>query len=178
MIVKKCCCFVPIDKAIVCIGFWMCLTLLGQMEKLNPISAAANIAALVMFFIMMNKDTAKNREYFFYVFAIYMGVFWLVSMIITYGRLSDGTYIQKKCEEMQKDGTFKEDLITSMDECRARLDRAFTMALWVLALILGFVFLHLVSVVYTHWKNFGENQEPFEQQIDEENCADAANNNR
>ena len=54
MRVKFCCCCVPIDKAIICIGFWMCLTLLGQMTELNPIAIAANVAALVSFFVMMN----------------------------------------------------------------------------------------------------------------------------
>ena len=72
MKVQKCICCVPIDKAIMAMGFWMCLTLLGELEIFNPFRLVANVLALTAFFLMQNNDTSKNRKNFLFAFMIWI----------------------------------------------------------------------------------------------------------
>ena len=72
MKVKKCCCWIPIDQAITCLGFWMCLTLVAEVKLFNPFRLVATITGLAAFFNMQKNDSAKNREYFLYGFMIYL----------------------------------------------------------------------------------------------------------
>ena len=72
MRVKKCIYCVDIEPAVVVIGFWLCLTLLGQFRNFNPLLFAANLTVVAAFFYMQNYNTAKNREYFFYIFTCYL----------------------------------------------------------------------------------------------------------
>ena len=68
---------------------------------------------------------------------------------------------------MQKDGEFKEELITSMEECENRIGRSMTHAFYILIPIGALIFFHLCTVAYTHWKNFGKPAE-HQEQVDDE----------
>ena len=172
--VQRCFCCVPIQPAIHIIGFWMCLSLLGQIasSNLNPILLVLNLAALGFFINMAQNDTAKNREYFFFMFAVYMIGIYAMLVWKSYERSTDQNMIEKICVKMQKEGEFKEELIRTMTECQERIQNSMEMAFWLVIPIGAFVFYHLSAVVYTHWKKFGKPQEEEEgqhmQQIDEE----------
>ena len=107
----------PIDKAVTVLGFWLCLTLLGQFQVFNPILLVTNLAAVMAFFAMESKDTEEHRSYFFYSFSIHMIASFAFTLLVLSERTSD-LAIAGRCAEMQKDGDFKEQLYRSMDECK------------------------------------------------------------
>ena len=168
MKVQKCCCWVPIDTGVVVLGFWMALSLLGELKTQNPFRAVATGTALVFFFIMQIKDTSENRKRFLYAFTWCVFTMLVTQFIDMYFLISDGQYIKQECENMQKDGTFKEDMITSMDECVKRITDAMWGALILGTGLLALLFWHFIRVVYTHWKGFAMSIEQHQRQIDEE----------
>ena len=156
-----------VDTAIVVLGFWMCLTLLGHVKELQPVILVFNLAALIAYIIMINEDSADNRKNFFYVFSSYMVCLYVMVLYKAYEQAQDYKEIQQKCEQMQKDGEFKEELITSMEQCHDRVQNIMITGFYVLIVIAALIFYHFSAVAYTHWKNFGK-PPGHEEQVDEE----------
>ena len=95
--VERCFCCVPIRPAINIIGFWMCLTLLGQTKHFQPVLFVFNVAALGTFLFMVQQDTAKHREYFFYVFMSYMISIYVFMVWKAYTKSTDTEGVKQIC---------------------------------------------------------------------------------
>ena len=105
----------PIDKAVTVLGFWICLTLLGQFQVFNPILLVTNLAAVMAFFAMESKDTEEHRSYFFYSFSIHMIASFAFMLLVLSDRTSDFA-IAGRCAEMQKDGVTEAQAIKTADD--------------------------------------------------------------
>ena len=117
MKVKRCCCCVPIEKAITILGFLLFLNLFEQLKDFNPIVLVANGTALGLFIRMEVENKADNRRDFLFGYIIYLGVVFFFGALKLY-MYTDDDHVKKLCEHMQADGkTFKEEFIRSMDEC-------------------------------------------------------------
>ena len=64
---------------------------------MRPVLLVLNLVALVTFIYMANNDTAKHREYFFYVFSIYMVVLYLNLLYKAYSASQDEKVIEQIC---------------------------------------------------------------------------------
>ena len=87
-----------------------------------------------------------------------------------YERTMDAKKTEEICKKMQKEGEFKEELIRSMEECESKIGGAMETAFWISLPLLAFIFYHLTTVVYTHWKSFGQSPRHAEQIDEEENA--------
>ena len=69
MKVKKCCCCVAVDMGVMILGTLMCFGIMAEFKEFNPVRAAITVVAGSLFFLMVFRDSAKHREWFFYAYS-------------------------------------------------------------------------------------------------------------
>ena len=83
---RLCFCYLPIDKAVHVIGYWLGIELLFQLISYrNPVLVPATLTALAFWALMHHrKDTLKNRRNFFYVFTAWLCIGGTFAMLEAY----------------------------------------------------------------------------------------------
>ena len=70
MKLKTCCCCITIDMGVMILGTIVCIGITAEIKEFNPIRAAVTIGAGSAFLLMVFKDSAKHREWFFYAYVV------------------------------------------------------------------------------------------------------------
>jgi len=121
MKVKKCCCCVAVDMGVMILGTLMCFGIMAEFKEFNPVRAAITVVAGSLFFLMVFRDSAKHREWFFYAYIVSCISELFFASIIILEKMNSNKLVEEKCTEMEKDGDFKDGSIRSMTECREKM---------------------------------------------------------
>jgi len=155
MKVKKCCCCIPVDMGVMILGSLMCFGIMAEFKEFNPIRAAITVGASFFFFLMVFRDSAKHREIFFYAYIVSCISELFFSSIIILEKMNSSKLVEEKCQEMEKDGDFKDGSIRSMAECREKMGQILELSAYIAIVLVGLILFHFCIVMHTHWKNFG-----------------------
>ena len=66
MKVSRCCCCISIEMGVMLLGCNVWFALIDEMDWFNPIRAVITVGTGALFLLMVFKDSARHREYFFY----------------------------------------------------------------------------------------------------------------
>ena len=164
--VKTCCCCLEVDTGVMILGILVWTALLSEVKDFNPVRAVITLATGSLFLLMVFRDSAKHREWFYYSYIVNS----ICSVLFAYQsfkkKLEESQAVDKTCQEMQKKGEFKEMLIKDMDECHEVVGGYYEKGARMGVIILSLLFFYFCIVVRTHWKNYGRRSN-FRQQIDE-----------
>ena len=71
MKVKTCCCCLQVDTGVMLLGILVWFGLMSEVKYFNPVRATFTIATGIMFLVMVYRDSAKHREWFYMTYIVY-----------------------------------------------------------------------------------------------------------
>ena len=77
--IKGCCCCVSLRTGTFVMGILVALSLLEELEYLNPIRLFLTVMTFTFFIMMLQDDSFRNRQYFFNLFCL-----WILFRLVYY----------------------------------------------------------------------------------------------
>ena len=119
---------------------------------------AANGICTVALILMLVNDDGFKRKIFFYCYMFSTLFQYIYGVYEGYSTVDDKEPWKQACDDINRKGELNSIHASNLDECHETIKNVIHATLAILYIMTGILYIHFFSVVYSHWKNYDEEQ--------------------
>ena len=97
MRVNKCCCCISVKTGVYIIGVWHLIIMIAGLFEAEYVRVSLELFTAISFIILVAKDSANTRQFFFVTYSIFCVLFNIVMLFRSYKFIKHKDVQREKC---------------------------------------------------------------------------------